>query len=178
MIGMRQAMRIHVVGVIHAEFLGGRIHHLREHCLAACNVLRNRHGRIIARGNNDAALQIGNGHILARFYPHQRRPLEDRVLRPGILADRHHIVLGHPALVDLTRQNVAGHHLGQAGRRQRHVRVVFSQYRAAVGVHQQPGNRVYLGRRRHCCRHLWGENSEDENETETESGHENKKPWG
>ena len=131
------------VGVVQPQAGGVLVHHVGEGRLAPGQVLGHRHAGVVAGGDDDPVEQVADGDLGVHLDDHLGTPRA-----PGVLAHPHHVVQADVAAVQLALDQVGGHQLGQAGRRQPLIGVVLDDHPAAVGIHQDPGAGRQLGRRR------------------------------
>ena len=144
MVLRRPAGGIDEVAIGHAQTLGLGVHQVGEGVFAAGNMLGQGNTGVVTGLNDDAAQQVNDRHLVTHANEHL-----GATHAPGLLADQHRVVLGNLAALDLLTDDVAGHHLGQAGRRQRVIGIVLDQNCAAVGVDQQVAGGRQIRRRRH-----------------------------
>ena len=136
----RPAGGVHEVGVVHAQFAGLVVHQIGEGFLGAGHVLGQGDAGVIAGLNHHPFQQILHRYPGAFLNEHTRT-----AHAPRFNADRHHLLFGDIAGGDLLLHQIGGHHLGETGRRQLLIGVVFDDHLAAFGVHQQIAARVHVG---------------------------------
>ena len=140
MVVVGQPARVGEVGVASADLAGLEVHPACEGPNAAREPLGHGHRGIVGRLEHERIGQVAQPYLLAGAQAELRGRLGGGV---GAYLD----VLFH--LAALEGQD-GGHHLGGAGRGQRHFAVALPQYVAVGRVHDQGGPRRDRRRLRHC----------------------------
>ncbi len=107
------------------------VHDVGKGSFAASHMLRQSDTGIVTRLDNHAAQQILHRHLGALANKHLRA-----AHLPGLDANIDEISRFQVAALDLRRDNIAGHHLGQAGRRQLLIGISLHQHRTGIGINQ------------------------------------------
>ena len=144
---VRQAGGVHEVRVLHAELLGGLVHHVGEGVFTTGDVFGQGDAGVVAGLDDDAVQQVIHGHLAVDRQEHGGTTGRRATGTPGVLADGHQVLLADLALANFQGGDVGGHQLGQAGRRQALIAVVLHQHLAAGAIHQHIGLGSQLRRR-------------------------------
>ena len=129
--GGRKAGAVDKDRVLHAQLLGPPVHPLYEGGLAAGQVLRHSHRRIVTRNHRDALDELAGGELL----PFLQIDLGAAHPRSGG-GDGDQILFGQPSAVQVLHDEQQGHHLGHAGGLQLLVGLLFIEQRACLLLHQ------------------------------------------
>ena len=134
MTGGGQSGAVNKGSIGHAQLRRAAVHPLYEALLAAGNVLGQGHGGVVARHHRHRLEHIMDGHLLP-FLQVDLRPAHGG--RPG--GNRDHILHLEAPVVDGLHHQQQGHDLGNAGRLQLVVGILFVKHRAGLLLHQDGG---------------------------------------
>jgi hypothetical protein len=131
-----QPVRVHKARVLCAERLRFLVHQLGERFHRACGMLREGDRRVVGGAQHQRVEQVAYLHLFADAQVHRTRLRVHRAL-----GGFHHRVQ-----VALLQHEDGGHHLREAGRRERLVRVFGVQHLSRFSVHQNRCARLHLRR--------------------------------
>ena len=149
MVVVRQPRRVHEVGILHAQRLRHTVHQGSKSVFGAGNMFGHRDAGIVTRLNNDPFHQLADRHSGTDAQEHART-----TGTPSMLADQHRSLFRQLTLCRAVLGDVGRHQLGQTGRRNTFVRIVFDQHLTRTRVHQQPRGRRQLWRCRYGRRQI------------------------